>query len=83
MYTIRSSVEYFPNLETQENVAYHSVTRKIPKDKKKKKKKTKVLYRPMNDADTLYETPVPSTASLSLSEKESVYENASYNLYDN
>lgn len=79
----RPQEETLIDLEVQENVAYHtSFTRGIkPPKMKKKKKKTKIQYKPMKDTDVIYETPLPSTRALS-PEKESVYENASYNLYD-
>ncbi len=77
---IRPPADNLPDLEIHENAAYQST---VKKKQPKNKKKTKIRYRPMNDADTVYENPVSSTRALSLSEKESVYENASYNLYDN
>ena len=80
--SLRSIPEDLPNVDIHENVAYHTSIKK--KQPKKKKRKAKVVYRPMNDADAIYENPVSSSArTLSLSEKESIYENASYNLYDN
>ena len=78
--SLRPVQEDLPDINIHENVAYQT---SIRKKQPKKKKKGKVVYRPMNDADAIYENPVSSTRTLSVLEKESIYENASYNLYDN